>query len=258
MRTSDLLLIALGLVISCDAFSVTIKTVGDEVVLSPDSKVDDIISITWIHDRNIVTEWYKVKTECYEQLKGRCKLDTTTGNLTIFNLTLEDSGIYIAEINDKVLDPTELKVFSPVPKPTVSMSCDDEKTHCVLTCEGITAGVGPVTYTWWSDNKIIHETKELIITKEEKEPSFTCEVNNSVSSKRSEEFINPFITNKSQTASILIGVFVLLGVGVGVGVCGVGVFLYKHKSKERWETAAKNKTSQKAEHTIGEELETFV
>ncbi|XP_047432807.1 uncharacterized protein LOC125000990 isoform X6 [Mugil cephalus] len=207
------------------------KTVGDEVVLSPGSKVDDITSLTWKYGPDTVVDLFQGKSKFYHTFKGHYKLDTTTGELTIFNLTLEDSGIYIAEINDKVLDPTELKVFSPVPKPTVSMSCDDEKTHCVLTCEGNTTDVGPVTYTWWSDNKIIHETKELIITKEEKEPSFTCEVNNSVSSKRSEEFINPFITNKKQNSSSSTLILIFLGVVVAVvavGTC-VGVFCCKRR-----------------------------
>ncbi|XP_047432888.1 CD48 antigen-like isoform X2 [Mugil cephalus] len=200
------------LVILCGAYSVTNKTVGDEIILDPGSKVENITSITWIHDGHIVAEWYKVSlnTVCYEQLKGRCKLDTTTGELTIFNLTLEDSGIYKAEINTHS-HTTELKVFSPVPKPTITIKWNDEKTHCVLTCEGITTDVGPVNYTWWSDNKIINESKELIITKEEMNSGFICEVKNPVGSKRSEEFINPFITNKNQTTSIIPVVLIPLG-----------------------------------------------
>lgn len=51
---------------------------------------------------------------------------------------------------------SSLIVFSAaVPEPTVSPSCDDEKTNCTLTCEGSTTGAEPVTYTWKSDDTVI-------------------------------------------------------------------------------------------------------
>lgn len=42
---------------------------------------------------------------------GRCKLDFNTGALTISNLTVKDSGIYTAEINNRVMSPTKITVI---------------------------------------------------------------------------------------------------------------------------------------------------
>lgn len=57
-------------------------------------------------------------------------------------------------------------ITAPVPVPTVSKACDDEKTRCTFTCEGDTTGVDEVTYMWKSDDSAMEiSSKELHIKK---------------------------------------------------------------------------------------------
>lgn len=59
----------------------------------------------------ILTFPYTVRNCVTIMLLDRCKLDFNTGALTLSNLTVKDSGIYTAEINNKVMSPTEITVI---------------------------------------------------------------------------------------------------------------------------------------------------
>uniref|UniRef100_A0AAX7VW47 Immunoglobulin domain-containing protein n=1 Tax=Astatotilapia calliptera TaxID=8154 RepID=A0AAX7VW47_ASTCA len=144
-----ILLLSVGLVLSDkDSF----KKVGDKVVLSPGSVSDPITSITWKHGPDIAVEWYGGDIVPYRDFRGRCEVSTSTGTLTLSNVTVKDSGIYTAEINNRVMSPTKITVISAVPKPTVSKSCNPEMTICTLTCEAsITDDTKPVTYSWMTE-----------------------------------------------------------------------------------------------------------
>uniref|UniRef100_A0A3P8Q0A1 Immunoglobulin domain-containing protein n=1 Tax=Astatotilapia calliptera TaxID=8154 RepID=A0A3P8Q0A1_ASTCA len=146
-----ILLLSVGLVLSDkDSF----KKVGDKVVLSPGSVSDPITSITWKHGPDIAVEWYGGDIVPYRDFRGRCEVSTSTGTLTLSNVTVKDSGIYTAEINNRVMSPTKITVISAVPKPTVSKSCNPEMTICTLTCEAsITDDTKPVTYSWMTGDK---------------------------------------------------------------------------------------------------------
>ncbi|XP_047453239.1 uncharacterized protein LOC125015426 [Mugil cephalus] len=103
------------------------KKEGDKVVLQPGFVNDIITSITWKHGPHDILDWSKGKPECYGEFKGRCTLNTTTGALTITDLTLKDSGRYTVEVNTKVLR-TSINldisaVSTPPPTPTVNSSC---------------------------------------------------------------------------------------------------------------------------------------
>ncbi|XP_078797827.1 uncharacterized protein LOC144989369 isoform X4 [Oryzias latipes] len=63
---------------------------GTSGVLRPDDAVTSIISITWRHDGRVVANWFGGNPEFYLQCIGRCSLNTTTGELTINHVTLED------------------------------------------------------------------------------------------------------------------------------------------------------------------------
>lgn len=57
-------------------------------------------------------------------------------------------------------------VSAPVPRPTISKTCDDEGSSCVLTCDGDTMDAEPVTYEWRSGDRVLTDnTKEKKITK---------------------------------------------------------------------------------------------
>ncbi|KAG7259993.1 hypothetical protein CRUP_031421 [Coryphaenoides rupestris] len=83
--------------------------------------------------------------------KDRILLNKTDGSLSILELTLEDSGWYTVELDDRDVAKFTLRVISPVPVPRVSMACrpeGDTRVFCSLTCEGDTAGAEPVRYLW--------------------------------------------------------------------------------------------------------------
>ncbi|XP_071186106.1 CD48 antigen-like isoform X2 [Salvelinus alpinus] len=127
--------------------------VGGELVLKPDKSTvpHSITSILWKHGRNKVAEWDKGfgGLDIYGAFKERTTLNQTTGELRISGLKKTDSGVYSVEFNSKLLDKTyKLSVIKAVPKPTITFSCNSNKTSCTLTCEGDTTDAEPVTYSW--------------------------------------------------------------------------------------------------------------
>uniref|UniRef100_A0AAZ1X6B8 Immunoglobulin domain-containing protein n=1 Tax=Oreochromis aureus TaxID=47969 RepID=A0AAZ1X6B8_OREAU len=180
-----ILLLSVELVLS-DSY----EKVGDKVVLSPGSVSDRITSITWKHGPDIAVEWYGGDIVPYWDFRGRCEVSTSTGALTISNLTVKDSGMYTAEINNRVMSPTKITVISAVPKPTVSKLCNPEMTICTLTCEAsITDDTKPVTYSWMiGDGQTPQSSSnQLRIAKND-----TGSLENPVSSERSDNIIISF------------------------------------------------------------------
>ncbi|XP_041856235.1 uncharacterized protein LOC121649452 [Melanotaenia boesemani] len=221
------LLVAIG---GNSAKSVDYKEESKEAVLSPSPVTDPITSVTWKYYSDIALDWYGDQTVCYRQFRDRCKLNKTTGELTIINLYKNDSGTYTPEINNIILQTTEILVISPVPTPTVTTRCNGEKTRCLLTCEGNIAGAEPVSYVWMSDHTSLpSSTKELNITKEETKDSISCMLRNPVSN-RSCEILNPFkeINNRAYIGIVLPITLILVLVLV---ICVI-IFGEKVKSRE--------------------------
>uniref|UniRef100_A0A4W5P101 Ig-like domain-containing protein n=1 Tax=Hucho hucho TaxID=62062 RepID=A0A4W5P101_9TELE len=166
--------------------------VGGELLLKPDKSTvpDPITSILWKHGKDKVAEWDKDfgSLEIYGAFKGRTTLDQTTGELKISGLMTTDRGVYSVEFNSKLLDKTyKLSVIMAVPKPTITSSCNPDKTSCTLTCEGDTTDAEPVTYSWKVGEGVWEvKGKQLIVSKRDTGKStngykYTCKLNNSVS-----------------------------------------------------------------------------
>ncbi|KAM3585412.1 uncharacterized protein V6R79_017165 [Siganus canaliculatus] len=156
-----------------------------------------------------------------------------TGELTIKHLTLSDSGFYSAVINNIEVNTVQLQVMTPVPKPLVSTLCDPPKTYCLLTCEGTSSVPESLQYRWKEENDWSHSMKVLKITKENKEPEFSCELKNPVSSSRSDPVQNPFITGNLLWIIAVVLVILLIVI--------VAVVLYykrKHICQKGKKTAA--------------------
>ena len=126
-------------------------------------------------------------TVCF---KERGSLDTSSGALTIRALTRNDSKLYTVQINSTMATPTLLTVLgesqsrdvhqtrgqffishlffcsAPVPVPTVTASCNEEKSSCTLTCEGNIKDVELVVYNWKSDDlQLTDSSKDHLVEK---------------------------------------------------------------------------------------------
>eukprot|EP00063_Salmo_salar_P032755 XP_014007590.1 PREDICTED: uncharacterized protein LOC106575549 isoform X2 [Salmo salar] len=201
--------------------------VGGELVLKPDKSTvtDPITSIAWKHGKNKVAEWDKDfgGLDIYAAFKNRTTLDQTTGELRISGLMKTDSGVYSVEFNSKLPDKTyKLSVFKAVPKPTITSSCNTNKTSCTLTCEGDTTDAEPVTYRWKEGEGAWEVVgKQLTVSKSDTGKSnngynYTCKMKNAVSEEVSEVFGEVFGPERSNTGAVVGGVVVTIVVLVAV------------------------------------------
>ncbi|XP_015233228.1 PREDICTED: uncharacterized protein LOC107086649, partial [Cyprinodon variegatus] len=86
--------------------------VGGSIVLNPAQISETIKSATWKHNTDLAVDWFGQEIICHRTFEGRCGFDKRSGSLTINSLTLEDSGSYTVEINNKVLEKKELQVIT--------------------------------------------------------------------------------------------------------------------------------------------------
>lgn len=198
-------------VVSVDSEIKVYKQVGDEVDFKPGCPSETITGILWKKGVDFAIEWDGKEIDSYRHFKERGALNNTTGEMTLRGLTLNDSGLYTAEING--LDckyPTRLIVILPVPKPTVSKTCDEEMTKCTLTCNAIITNAEPVEYVWNTDHSVT--TPVLHITKDESSSTFECWLNNPVSQQRSGPFSNPFTRKLNMSAGLTVLIVLLVAV----------------------------------------------
>ncbi|RVE75042.1 hypothetical protein OJAV_G00012840 [Oryzias javanicus] len=187
---------------------------GSTVVLTPDDVETLIISVTWKHGEDLAAEWFGGNPTFYRSFKDRCSLTTETGELMINDVKLEDGGVYKPEINNNILNDIKLQVFSPVPKPSISSSCNSEKTQCTLTCMfNQTDDLGDVQVFWIHDDGSVKEGRKLPITKETKEQTFICSLKNPFSSENSDKLKNPLAENNA-VALILTWLFIAVCLAV--------------------------------------------
>ncbi|KAG7236175.1 hypothetical protein INR49_001285 [Caranx melampygus] len=202
------------------ADALTYKKTGDTVVLSLDPVTENINKIIWKHNTDLAMEWISSgsKPDSYRQFKDRGSLNISTGAMTITGLTVNDSGTYTPEINDRVRSPTELRVITPVPKTHYTKSCKEEDERiCNYTCEaGDDKNAEPITSVWISNLETWTSTGTLSITPDMKQAWFRCVLKNPVSEERGEEISNPFAqrVSASRMQIGLIISFVLLVVVV--------------------------------------------
>ncbi len=83
------------------------KSLGDEVSFRPDKVVPSITSITWKQRNGVIVvkviEWdiddgVSIPNQRFQ---GITTLDEKTGQITITNLTVEHSGLYTIDINNR-------------------------------------------------------------------------------------------------------------------------------------------------------------
>lgn len=207
--------------------------IGGQLVLKPEFS-ETITGITWKHKGNIVAEWIKdtVPLEYLGDLKGRTKLDLTTGTLTVSDMTKSDDGEFTVEINNRVL-PDSFKAVGvnrldefPLEVIVKPVACSSASSECTLVCGLEFQDAGPVQYSWkfgengeWKDDE-----KKIIITKAKTVDikSYTCKAKNPVSEKVSAPVENPFIeppgTNTGMIVGAVIGTLLIIALLVAGGV----------------------------------------
>uniref|UniRef100_A0A1A8DPK6 Ig-like domain-containing protein n=1 Tax=Nothobranchius kadleci TaxID=1051664 RepID=A0A1A8DPK6_NOTKA len=205
--------------------------VGRELVLSPVNPPTPITSITWKRNGDFVAEKIDAGSaiEYFGVLKGRSKLNSTTGVLTVSSMNKEDKGLFTVEINgkDQSVGFNVVEVL-PVPKPEAivrPLTCSDSSIECKLSCEptGPLVNVEPVEYFWILGEKQ-QPGKNFSITNDEKTKAiktFSCIIKNKISQEQSEPLENPFNKkppglNGGVAAGIIVGVFVFVCATLGV------------------------------------------
>ncbi|KAK6325430.1 hypothetical protein J4Q44_G00047720 [Coregonus suidteri] len=215
--------------------------VGGELVLKPDKSTvpGPNPSILWKHGKNKVAEWDKDfgGLDIYASFKGRTTLNQATGELRISDLTKTDSGVYSVEFNSKLLDKTyKLSVIKAVPKPTITSSCNSNKTSCTLTCEGDTTDAEPVTYSWKVGEGAWEVLdKQMNVFKSDTGNSnngykYICKLNNAVSGEGevSEPVEHVFGPEPSEVGAVVAGVVVVILVLVAIII---GMLVWKKKKE---------------------------
>ncbi|XP_032408748.1 uncharacterized protein LOC116712951 [Xiphophorus hellerii] len=206
--------------------------IGGNLELDPKSS-EAIAAITWKHNGTIAAEYIKdaVPLEYLGDLKGRLKLDVTTGILTISNMEKSDDGEFTVEVNNRVL-PVRFNVVGVRKLVTVEvilrpLTCESESHSCTLSCGIDFKDAEPVQYFWkkgeageWKEG----EKTITIFSEEEKKlgfRTFTCKAKNKFSEKESGPLGNPFINKEpsglsaAAVAGIVIGIFIPLIVAGG-------------------------------------------
>ncbi|XP_029596618.1 uncharacterized protein LOC115179340 isoform X1 [Salmo trutta] len=215
--------------------------VGGELVLKPDKSTvtDPITSILWKHGKYKVAEWDKDfgGLDIYAAFKDRTTLDQTTGELRISGLMKTDSGVYSVEFNSKLFDKTyTLSVINSVRKPTITSSCNPDKTFCTLTCEGDTTDAEPVTYSWKVGEGAWEVLdKQMNVSKSDTGNStncykYICKLKNSVSGDVSEPVGEVFGPEPSTVGGVVGGVVRGLLVTT-LAITIIGMLVWKKKKE---------------------------
>uniref|UniRef100_A0A3B3IGR8 Ig-like domain-containing protein n=1 Tax=Oryzias latipes TaxID=8090 RepID=A0A3B3IGR8_ORYLA len=147
-----------------------------------------ITSISWKFGPDLAADWDGATVDYYRHFEGRTQLNTSTGAMVLRSLNRTDTGKYTPEINNRILDPVQLSVIAAVPVPSITASCNEERTLCKMTCEADTAGAEPATFVWKADGREKNESS----VKE-----FLCELRNPVSQESSSS-PNPFSSSPTE------------------------------------------------------------
>ncbi|XP_061601753.1 uncharacterized protein LOC133463946 [Cololabis saira] len=211
---------------------------GGSLTISPQPVSAPITVITWKCSGDVVAEWVKdkIELEYLGRFKGHASLVLATGELTVTNMNPQLAGTYTVEINYQV-QPVGYKavILKSVPTPSVAvqpLACTKDRDVCALLCEGDVAGAEPITVFWreddgaWSSGE---ERKEILNNNFTRAvQTFSCRLENPVSSGESEPFQNPFYVETPGSGAVVGGV---IGGLVVLVLIGAGVFVYLKRKK---------------------------
>ncbi|XP_059417486.1 uncharacterized protein LOC132152694 [Carassius carassius] len=164
--------------------SVTFVENGNNLTLNPNisDKPEDIL---WTFNEDKVADHDLNEFEAYGRFKGRSSIEITTGQLTVRNMTSQDSGIYKSEIQingKQQKSENEVQVIDALQEPVVTCKLNMTTESKTLFCSA--SSNSTISFERTGSNSTQHSEQELHISKEEKPDSvFTCTVKNEVSQK---------------------------------------------------------------------------
>ncbi|XP_052364242.1 uncharacterized protein LOC118372376 isoform X10 [Oncorhynchus keta] len=201
------------------------------VILNPGIRGGVLQEILWKHGVNKAVEWGTDGIQEFRDFKGRTSLNTTTGEITIRQLTKQLSGVYEAEcmIGQKIQTfQQRVKVIDPVSQ--LEVTCELNGTMATIHC----SAEGPlVEYRWsWPDHQgemwSQEQNGQHYNIKSPESVSYTCEARNPVSEKT--------LTYSSNDCQGNPEIYIYTGICAGVllvaVVVAVVVWLVKKCSKD--------------------------
>uniref|UniRef100_A0A3B4ERG4 Ig-like domain-containing protein n=1 Tax=Pundamilia nyererei TaxID=303518 RepID=A0A3B4ERG4_9CICH len=179
--------------------------VGGTLQLTPEPVSEQIYSVVWKYEKNLLAEWAKdqIPLTYFSRFRGRTTVNTDTGVLEIRDMTAADNEVYTVEINNHVQRRVYKTVaIEDVPRPEVTLqplACD-RPSLCGLKCYGDITNAGPVTYSWKKDDgewERGQDKRDLSSLEMDSVKTVTCRMENSVSQKESLPFKNRFYQEKT-------------------------------------------------------------
>lgn len=207
------------------------KCLTGKLSLAPKVPTDiqPITSIVWKVNTSLVGEWMEGTSDLffYPRFASRSQLDESTARLEIEGVTVNDSGVYSVDLNNRVQIGTfVVRVLRGVTKPWIRkapLTCSHNSEFCVLTCEGSVPEDGEVKYSWWMDGgEWTKQGQKMEVTKNDsKTQNIFCQMENKVSTSQSDAIANPFFKKDRMTTVIAVisAVLVLMVVVALVVFC---------------------------------------
>ncbi|XP_076603881.1 uncharacterized protein LOC143330967 isoform X2 [Chaetodon auriga] len=213
---------------SCTAAIESLKYAlkGQEVSLKPDIAANSA-DILWKHNGNKVVEFDGREELVYGQFESRITLDWHSAELTITDLSFEDSGNYDLEIfRDNKLHyfRYKLEVIENVAKPTISCKMNDDGESGTLACSAEPRQPQSLMKFEWSSHGNVLPGPQLIIPLGQKhdDEEYSCHVSNPLSNETATftaKHCYPENDPGPVIAGVVSAVILLLGIVVGVVFC---------------------------------------
>uniref|UniRef100_A0A8C6WWC4 Ig-like domain-containing protein n=1 Tax=Neogobius melanostomus TaxID=47308 RepID=A0A8C6WWC4_9GOBI len=156
--------------------TVIYKRIGDEVVLKPaPPPASPITHVLWKQSDDLAVEWEGDDPDQYSHFRGLL------------------SHAYSRVIYKQRCSIQAKLKSSPVPKPRIDVSCNEEKTRCTLTCDENGQAMDPKpTYIWKFNASEMRRSDNGFEITPTSAKDFICELENPVSRESSQAMDDPF------------------------------------------------------------------
>ncbi|CAK6953972.1 CD48 antigen-like [Scomber scombrus] len=221
---------------------------GKEVKIIPTipGQPDDIL---WKHNGNKVVEFNGQEQQAYRPYEDRLTLDWHGAELSINQLTFEDSGSYELEtVLNKVFKRSfyKLEVIDKVAKPTISCQMINV-TQATLMCSAKSSLPQSLMKIEWSSHGIVRPGPNLTISLGDDDEVYSCDVSNPLT-KDTATFTAMDcypVADKSSSVGVIVGsIFAIIIVLVLLGLC----FMFRRKRIEACRKKGKKESPDEEEN----------